>query len=141
VAGTIPGGATTDFGAPEATGPWDDDPLRPAEAGRLVGLLESSWQYFDAVAASAPERLRKGPRGGGRDTSAIIDHVREAERAYSGKFGDRVPPRTPWAEQRTVIAAALRAVPAGTSWPAGYSIRRLAWHVLDHAWEIEDKSE
>jgi len=25
-------------------------------------------------------------------------------------------------------------------WPARYAIRRTAWHVLDHAWEIEDRS-
>ena len=25
-------------------------------------------------------------------------------------------------------------------WPPRYAARRLAWHVLDHAWEIEDKS-
>jgi hypothetical protein len=25
-------------------------------------------------------------------------------------------------------------------WPPRYAARRIAWHVLDHAWEIEDKS-
>jgi hypothetical protein len=25
-------------------------------------------------------------------------------------------------------------------WPARYLVRRSAWHALDHAWEIEDKS-
>ncbi len=30
--------------------------------------------------------------------------------------------------------------PATTAWPARYFIRRSAWHVLDHAWEMEDKS-
>lgn len=141
VIGQVKGSTTTDFGAPDGQGPWDDEPLRTAEAGRLVGLLESSWRYFDTVAAQAPERLRKGPRGGGRDRDAIIGHVREAERAYSTKFGDRVPPRTPWDEQRAAIAQALRAGPASPQWPVRYAIRRLAWHVLDHAWEIEDKSE
>lgn len=24
-------------------------------------------------------------------------------------------------------------------WPVRYAVRRFAWHVLDHAWEIEDK--
>jgi len=24
-------------------------------------------------------------------------------------------------------------------WPARYYVRRAAWHVLDHAWEIEDR--
>ena len=25
-------------------------------------------------------------------------------------------------------------------WPWRYAARRVAWHALDHAWEIEDKS-
>jgi hypothetical protein len=25
-------------------------------------------------------------------------------------------------------------------WPARYAARRIAWHALDHAWEIEDRS-
>ena len=27
-----------------------------------------------------------------------------------------------------------------THWPVRYAIRRAAWHVLDHAWELEDRS-
>jgi hypothetical protein len=46
---------------------------------------------------------------------------------------------------RTRISAALRApgelAAASASWPLSYAARRLAWHVLDHLWEIEDKSE
>ena len=26
-------------------------------------------------------------------------------------------------------------------WPWRYVVRRIAWHVLDHAWEIEDRSD
>jgi len=26
------------------------------------------------------------------------------------------------------------------SWPPRYAARRIAWHALDHAWEIEDRS-
>ena len=28
----------------------------------------------------------------------------------------------------------------GERWPAAFAIRRTAWHALDHAWEIEDRS-
>jgi hypothetical protein len=28
----------------------------------------------------------------------------------------------------------------GKRWPARYAARRIAWHALDHAWEIEDRS-
>jgi hypothetical protein len=27
----------------------------------------------------------------------------------------------------------------GVIWPLRYFVRRVAWHVLDHAWEIEDR--
>jgi hypothetical protein len=141
VIGQVPGNRTTDFGAPDAQGPWDADPLAPDEADRLTGLLEACWSHLDPVAAAAPETLRKGPRGGGRDRDAIVDHVRGAERTLScPKAGIRVPPRTPWDQQRAALAAALRAGAPGGAWPARYVIRRSAWHVLDHAWEIEDRS-
>jgi hypothetical protein len=26
-------------------------------------------------------------------------------------------------------------------WPSRYAARRIAWHALDHAWEIEDRSD
>ncbi|MGI8492660.1 MAG: hypothetical protein ACR2KC_04945 [Acidimicrobiales bacterium] len=134
------GGSNIDFGAPGASGPWDDEPLPAKEADRLVGLLDACWRRFDIVVDGAPGTLRKGPRGGGRDRGAIVDHVREAERAYGSRIGTRVPPRTPWEEQRRIIAAGLRTRVPDARWPARYGIRRVAWHVLDHAWEIEDRS-
>ena len=141
VIGTLQGNRTTDFGAPDARGPWDDPPPTGAELRRQSRLLEDAWDFLDRVVAVAPEELRKGPRGGGRDRDAVVAHVIEAERAYCAKVGSRVPPRTPWAEQRAVVVAALGSGAAGGTWPVGYALRRLAWHVLDHAWEIEDKSE
>jgi hypothetical protein len=129
-----------DFGAPGAVGPWDNEPLSARELGRHLGLLEASWAYLDGAAAVSPAELRKGPRGGGRDREAMLKHVQEAERAYAPKVGCRVPPRTPWDEQRTMIVAGLRAAPADSAWPVRYTIRRLAWHILDHAWEMEDRA-
>jgi hypothetical protein len=29
----------------------------------------------------------------------------------------------------------------GKRWPSRYAARRIAWHALDHAWEIEDRIE
>lgn len=103
-------------------------------------MLQGAWRAFDAAASRAPAILRKGPRGGGRDRDAIIEHVREAERHYASKAGVRIPPRTAWTEQRSLLVAALRRDPAEGSWPRRAALRRIAWHVLDHAWEIEDRS-
>jgi hypothetical protein len=140
VVGTVSGNTTTDFGAPGVDTPWDAEAMSAGDLERQVTVLQDCWTYFDHVVQSAPATLTKGPRGGGRDRDEIVPHVREAERHYCSKLGTRVPPRTPWAEQRAVISEALLAGSPGGAWPSRYSLRRLAWHVLDHAWEIEDKS-
>jgi hypothetical protein len=141
VIGRIPGDATTDFGAPHIVGPWDAEAVSATERRAQVKLLQRAWDYFDVVVASAPASLRKGPRGGGRDRDKVVDHVREAERAYAPGYGIRVPPRTSMPEHRDIIVAGLLAEADDTKWPFRYVVRRMAWHVLDHAWEIEDRSE
>jgi hypothetical protein len=132
----VTGDATTDFGAPHII-PKADRSVRltKGQADKLATLVEASWRLFDRVAARAPATLPKGPRGGGRDTAQIVQHVADASRAYGGKLG-----LAPKERDRERIAEVLRAAPDGTAWPVRYSARRIAWHVLDHAWEIEDKS-
>jgi hypothetical protein len=134
VIGRLPGTVTTGFGAPDVVGPWDAEPLSSKE----ISLVEACWAAFDQTAARVSEELRKGPRGGGRDRDGIVSHVREAERSYGRKVGARVPPRTPWSEQRAAILERL-ALPTHDAWPPKYAARRIAWHVLDHAWEMQDK--
>jgi hypothetical protein len=129
-----------DFGAPGAVGPWDTELLSARELRRHLRLLQAAWACLDGVATLSPAELRKGPRGGGRDREAMLEHVQEAERAYAAKIGCRVAPRTPWDQQRTMILTGLRTAPANSAWPVRYTIRRLAWHVLDHAWEMEDRA-
>ena len=142
VIGRIAGDATTDFGAPHIIGEWDAKPVSKVKRDDQLDLLQRCWTYFDKVVAGAPPSLRKGPRGGGRDRDKIVDHVREAERAYAPGYGIRVPPRTPMAEHRDLIVAGLEGpLVKDTKWPWPYVVRRMAWHVLDHAWEIEDRSE
>ena len=130
----VGGGGAVDMGVPEAKGSWDEGPV----TAQQLRVVTRCWERFDEIAASAGAELRKGPRGGGRDRDAVVEHVREAERAYGRALGVKVPPRTPWAEQREQLLAQLRAGSTGR-WPTRYAVRRIAWHVLDHAWEIEDK--
>jgi len=151
----LPGSASTDFGVPGAEAGGESDALTPAEAERLAAILEACWALFDRVASGAPPNLRKGPRGGGRDRDAIVEHVVGSEvEAYARKLGIRLPRPAPGdlaarAAERNAIAAALRAsagsaghdsAPRARGWPPRYAARRIAWHVLDHAWEIEDRS-
>jgi hypothetical protein len=140
------GNATTGFGTPGKTAPTDDRDLTRSEADRQVRLLEASWAELDRLAVEAPAELRKGPRGGGRDRDRVVDHVVEAERSYARKIGVRHPPyhgdRAALEACRAEIAEVLRAAPpAEAGWSPRYFLRRATWHVLDHVWEIEDKSE
>lgn len=157
IAERLKGGSGTEFGVPGAWTKRESDPVKPAERRRLIGLLEATWATFDATARKAiGVELTKGPRGGGRELDKIIGHVREAEAAYLGQLGSRPPPAgeedqtRPMALLRTAFVAALEDAAAGRPfanprntkkpWSVRYTIRRSAWHVLDHAWEIEDRS-
>ncbi|MCA1824977.1 MAG: hypothetical protein ABR520_04730 [Mycobacteriales bacterium] len=146
----VPGNATTDFGAPGVVPDLDRRRATRRTAERDVDLVEAAWRVFDGLVAGAPASLRKGPRGGGRDRDKIVEHVLAAETAYARKIGLRLTEprrgdRPAIRQHRSAIAEALRAAkspePAtGTRWPPRYAARRIAWHVLDHAWEIEDRS-
>ena len=133
----VKGDATTDFGAPHKWIASDDDPLTKAQATRVTKLVESSWWIFDRVVKGAPAALQKGPRGGGRDRDKIVAHVADAEKAYAAQM--LLPPKE---RDRESIARALQTAVGEVEWkwPPRYVARRIAWHVLDHAWEIEDKS-
>jgi hypothetical protein len=139
-----------DFGSLGEIAPSETRPLSGADGARLALLLEAAWTAFAEIAAGAPAQLRKGPRGGGRDTSQIIEHVLGAERIYARKMGlphDMVAKAGPDATDvlRRRISAALpdpaTLVTLPKGWPPRTAARRMAWHVLDHMWEIEDKSE
>jgi hypothetical protein len=80
----------------------------------------------------------------------------EADAAYLAKIGwvfQRVEKSDPEAEFRRMHAAILEALAAavggklpargprgGLHWTSRYFVRRVAWHALDHAWEIEDRT-
>jgi hypothetical protein len=146
---TVQGDATTDFGAPSVIPALDMRALTTREARREVALLDAAWAELDSVVASSPAALRKGPRGGGRDRDAMVSHVVEAERAYARKVGVRLTAQE-WrdggvelmrARLRDVLAtASAGSAPVERGWPPRYAARRIAWHVLDHAWEMQDRS-
>jgi hypothetical protein len=147
----VPGNATTDFGAPGVPARVDEQPLTWVAAARVSRLVAASWLVFDDVAAAAPAQLRKGPRGGGRDRDPMVEHVLGAETAYARKIGVRH--RQPGlhdddavAALRAEIVSVIEASRGGPpeqarGWPVRYAARRIAWHVLDHAWEMQDRSE
>jgi hypothetical protein len=141
----LPGSMSTDFGAPGAIPDRDSASQTARAAQQMLDLVQASWTVFDRVVACAPAELRKGPRGGGRDRDKIVEHVYGADSAYASKFRLRV--RQPAVGDiaaveayRAALLEALEHPPADARWPAPYAARRIAWHALDHAWEIEDRS-
>ncbi len=145
----LDGSGATDFGVPDRVAEADRQPVTDLECDRQLALLRACWGVFDEVAAKVSSQLRKGPRGGGRDRDKIIDHVVLADRSYGRQIGVRTPPFDSFDEgavatHHDAIFAAIPGLRGGdpikpNGWPVRYFIRRAAWHVLDHAWEMEDK--
>lgn len=149
----LAGNKTTDFGAPAAIIASDRARLSDAELDTALLQLRAAWDAFAASAAKArgKELEPSGPRGGGRDLDRMMEHVREADEGYSGALGMASKPAgAPWEKVHENFITAVRARNAGElpdvgprggdRWPALFAMRRSAWHSLDHAWELEDRS-
>ena len=143
------GGGGTAFGVPSVIGDADREAVTASEATRQAALVEAAWTVFDrrgeggaGVAPQGPARRR--PR-----------HL-EDRRATS----TRPTPRTPASSgssttqriaeavlaMRKAVLEVLREPSDGSpvadrKWTPRYAARRIAWHALDHAWEIEDRTE
>jgi hypothetical protein len=127
----------------------EHDPMTDADCERKLALLRASWRTFDDFAARVSAELRKGPRGGGRERDEIIGHVNGAEiYEFAPKVGVKVPLETRADPQalgayRDALVDAIREHHArgesARSWALQFLIRRCAWHMLDHAWELEDR--
>lgn len=152
----LEGNTTTDFGAPDIAPSSDTRPIDDAELQRFQTLLKACWKAFDAaVRAATGHELRKGPRGGGRDLDAVVGHVLGAELSYLARLAWKFKPDGTEDQNETLLrgraelldalaAAARGELPTrgprgGAIWSPRYFVRRVAWHVLDHAWEIEDR--
>ena len=152
----LEGNATTDFGAPGLAPSRDGDPVTEKELKRFHELLKACWRAFDAATKSAAgKKLRKGPRGGGREVKGIIEHMLGSDSGYlsnlgwKAEAGDTADHSQALKQTRKAILEGLTAAAhgeiaargprGGIRWPPRYFVRRIAWHVLDHAWEIEDR--
>jgi hypothetical protein len=151
----LKGDATTDFGAPSMAPKADARSIDRRWVVRQEKILRACWKAFDRAADGVSGPLERGPRGGGREVDAIVAHVVGAEASYARmidakmKGFDETAAGARDVERAVVLEGLERAIthgiPArgprgGKMWSAPYFIRRSAWHVLDHAWEIEDRS-
>jgi hypothetical protein len=156
VAERLKGNSTTDFGAPNLAPKHDAEPFDEAERVRSEAILAAIWRTFDhAVNAAEGRELRKGPRGGGRDRDKIVRHVLGADASYLHSLAQKFSQnddallsdelkRTRAAIRAALVAGARSEIPekgprGGKLWSPRYYVRRVAWHTLDHAWEIEDR--
>jgi hypothetical protein len=146
----VPGSSSTDFwGIAHVPSVIEREVLAPADLERRLDLLGACWAYFDDVAAHVSKELRPGSRSGGRSREQIIRHVYANE---PEQFSRKVEVRTELdvvltpdglATHRLAYLDAIRsynaeAKPART-WPIQFLVRRTAHHVMDHAWELEDR--
>ena len=126
------------------------EPMSEAECERKIALLRAAWASLDNAAARVSPELRLGPRGGGRTKDEIVRHVNGTE-LY--EYGRKVGVHTPLEARedpdalrahRDAMCDGIRETnargrPPGSVWTVQFLIRRAAWHMLDHAWELEDR--
>jgi hypothetical protein len=146
----VPGSSSTDFwGVAHVPSQVEREVLAPADLERRLGLLQGCWAQFDEAAGRVPHELRPGGRGGGRSRDEIIRHVVLTE---PDQFSRKVEIRTPFdvvltpdglARHRRDYLDAIRRYNAegrpARTWPVQFLMRRTANHVMDHAWELEDR--
>ena len=146
----VPGSSSTDFwGIAHVPSQIEREVLLAAELERRLDLLRACWAHFDDVAARVSGELRPGPRTVGRSHDQIVRHVVGTE---PDQFSRKVEVRTPievvltpdgLATHRLQLLDAIRAYNAdgrpARTWPIQFLVRRTAHHVMDHAWELEDR--
>jgi hypothetical protein len=146
----VPGSSSTDFwGIAHVPSQIEAEVLSPAELERRLDLLRAGWAYFDDVAGRVSRELRPGSRSAGRSREQIIRHVYANE---PEQFSRKVEVRT---EREVVLTPngldahrqeyldAIRTCNAdgkpARTWPIQFLVRRTGHHVMDHAWEMEDR--
>jgi hypothetical protein len=146
----IPGSSSTDFwGIAHVPSQVEREVLPEADLERRLDLLVAGWAFFDDLAERVSHELRPGSRSAGRSREQIIRHVYGTEPA---QFSRKIEVRTPLevvltpgglAMHRQEYIDAIRAYNAegkpARTWPIQFLVRRTAHHVLDHAWEMEDR--
>jgi len=78
--------ATAEFGAPARISDLDRRTVTADEGSRLARPIGAAWVFLDETVLAAPESLRKGPRGGGRDPRADRGRDPRADRRHEAPF-------------------------------------------------------
>ena len=158
------GNASTDYGVPAIMPEADREAVDPAAharyaraaAGLLAGIRPRrtgcSGENITQRAARRRERYRADPAACSRRRAGLpgppgleTEKRRIKKRGRTG-HGNSAPRHATGGSKRTGSLGQGRAAQARP--PRGgdlagrrYYVRRAAWHILDHAWEIEDRVE
>jgi len=145
------GTGSTDFWGVSFAFSSFDQGATPAELERDLALLQACWAFFDDVRGRVSAAMQKGPRGGGRDRDQIVRHVLANEQDWAKGVGVDAPDGAIFTDEglrahRDAFVRGLRDYHAAGKMagkvakkPLRYVIRHMAYHTLDHAWEMEDK--
>lgn len=146
------GTGSTDFwGISFAFSSIDRQAMSREALERELALLRACWAFFDHVRSCVSAEMQQGPRGGGRNRDHIVRHTVAAELDWAKKIGlpahqDAMLTNEGLNAHRDAYCRAIRdyhsqGMLAGkmAKWPLRYLIRHTAFHILDHAWEMEDK--
>ncbi|MEO7118767.1 MAG: hypothetical protein ABIZ34_07330 [Candidatus Limnocylindrales bacterium] len=146
----VAGDVTTDFGAPGKVMGFDRTALDTRQPERLVAFLDACWAAFDTQLAGVSPKTRGVKPEVGRSPEGMRAHIGGALRAYAAWLAKPVPKLDEARldetepEVRAFVRAGVLALPTDVAFPdekhpGAYMVRRECWHVLDHAWELEDR--
>ena len=115
-----------------------------SELARDIGLSRSTTHRYVATLASlgylqqdsGTKKYRLGPRVLDLGFSAINSmELREISLPHLQQLSDE----TGHTVNMAILETNARGAAAGSWWTVQFLIRRCAWHMLDHAWEMEDR--
>jgi len=146
----VAGSSSTDFwGVAHVPSRVEHERLSSDDLERRLALLAACWAYFDATLERVSGELRPGARSAGRTRDQIIRHVYATEPEQMSR---KVEVRTPREAVLTPDGLALHRQQTldaireyhgqgrqARTWPLPFLVRRIAHHVMDHAWELEDR--
>ena len=145
------GAGGTDFGVPSSITDLDRRPVDAAEAERQARLVRRPGPSSPASPlVRPPSCARAHAEAAGiatrwSVTSPESDGYYAREIGITGRRPDPTDSQAIEATRAEMLDILRRpsdgSALAGRTWTARYAARRIAWHALDHAWEMEDRSD
>ncbi len=148
----VPGSSSTDFwGIAHVPSEIEREVLSPADLERRLDLLRRAGRTSTTSLRASPATCGPDPAApGARATrSSATCTATSRSRCHARSRSERplevVLTPEGLATHRQAYLDAFRAYNAegkpARTWPIQFLVRRTAYHVMDHAWEMEDRAE